>query len=531
MKRVVYLIVFAMAIQLGNAQNLNPSKNKIYRFNEVMRIDLTMNETYKEQLLDNNDLYSDEYLPATIRIRNSKLDTNITQSIGVRLRGNTSRNDDKKSIKISFTAYDGEKFYNHKKFNLKAENNDPSVMREYLSLHLYRNYGVPAARAHFAELYINNEYMGVYLNVEQIDDEFVDRRFEDNEAGNLYKCLNQNGNKPSLENNADLDDNSIYEIKTNRDINDRSRLKEFAAILNDPDAADFESELEQVFNVENYLMQLAIEALIGHWDSYTRLNNNYYLYEDTASMKVQFIPYDVDNTWGIDWGFVDWGTESVTEWVTLSNYTIPLAKNITGQSGYYERYCRHVVTVIENFFNEEYMFPVIDSVSKMLKPYVNEDTYYGIDKGYSYDDFVNSIDEAWGSHVYYGLKDYLSYRSGDALADLTSYSSFGQVGAIDPLDPITHYAEDDYRTGVSTMARANDLKIYPNPVTEGRIFIQTDTELSFDIIKLFDPIGREIGIQTQQTFQGVTEIKLDNHLLPGLYLLKVGDKAETIIIR
>jgi spore coat protein H len=418
-----YLFFTAVALPaILMAQNINPSQNKIFRFNEVMRIELTMSESDKTDLIDMVDVQSREYFHATAKIRNTKIDTTVISDVGVRLRGNTSRDKFKKSIKIDFKEFGGEKFYNNKKFNLKAETNDPSFLREYISYHIMRNYGVPAPRTHFVDLHINGEYMGLYLNFEQIDDEFVDRRFEDNEAGNLYKCL-----YPATLNDVnDISNNNVYIIKNNSSINDRTRLINFVSELSEASPSDFESRIDPIFNIDGYLKQLAIEALIGHWDGYTKNSNNYYLYEDTATMKIHFIPYDLDNTWGIDWGFLDYENDVAADWAGgLWTETI-LTDKVLAVPAYYEQFCRHIVTVAENFFNDAYMIPMFDSLQKLLDPYIAADQYYTYDNGFSSSDFNAAADEAWGNHVWYSLKEYLNLRRTKFLSDLSAYASYGQ---------------------------------------------------------------------------------------------------------
>ena len=64
----------------------------------------------------------------------------------------------------------------------------------------------------------------------------------------------------------------------NEDLDTRSELNHFVEILNNSTGANFKTEIEKVFNVDGFLRQMAVEALIGHWDGYSYLNNNYYLY-------------------------------------------------------------------------------------------------------------------------------------------------------------------------------------------------------------------------------------------------------------
>ena len=55
-------------------------------------------------------------------------------------------------------------------------------------LGFYQDIGMKSSRASHVTLYINNEYFGLYLSVEHIDDTFISKNF-DNDNGNLWKCI------------------------------------------------------------------------------------------------------------------------------------------------------------------------------------------------------------------------------------------------------------------------------------------------------------------------------------------------------
>jgi spore coat protein H len=187
MKNALFLVISLLFSASVFSQNVNPPKDEIYREDEVAVIRITMDPEDKAFLLDDANIWSDDYLSAAFQFKNSLIDTTLTFNVGIRLRGNTSRSQPKRSFKLKFKEFDGEKFYGYKKFNLKAVNNDPAMVRELLAMQTFRKANVPATRIHHSEVYINDEYMGIYLNVEQIDDEFAESRFGYDE-GNLYKC-------------------------------------------------------------------------------------------------------------------------------------------------------------------------------------------------------------------------------------------------------------------------------------------------------------------------------------------------------
>ena len=67
----------------------------------------------------------------------------------------------------------GRKFLGFEKLNLNANQNDPSLFRAAISWNILREMNLPSTRTSFAELYINDNFMGVYVVTEHIDEEFI----------------------------------------------------------------------------------------------------------------------------------------------------------------------------------------------------------------------------------------------------------------------------------------------------------------------------------------------------------------------
>lgn len=407
-----FCIVFAfLSCQFqAQAQDYNPSADIIYNPDVVASVYLTMSAADKKILTDSEDVQSDVYLPTKFRFVNGAIDTTLLIDCGVRLRGNTSRYSGKKSFKLDFKEFGGTKFFGYKKFNLKAEVNDPSLQRELMALRLYRVMNIPAARAHYTKLYLNNEYMGLYLNVEQIDDEFVDSRFND-DTGNLYKCAW--GSNLTADNN--VYDNALFELETNETINDRAKLQNFIQVLNNTPTNTLKTELEKILNVDNVIKYLALEVVLGHWDGYSYNKNNYYLYENPINNKIEIIPYDLDNTMGIDWIGRDWATRSVLDWHNHGEAR-PLMTRLLLVPEYKTRFIDVINQFIMQYFNENYLFPDFNKYQNLLRPYILQDTYYL--SSYSADSYSNSLDMQVAGHVPYGLKPYVRARVAAAKQEL-----------------------------------------------------------------------------------------------------------------
>ncbi|MBK8698649.1 MAG: CotH kinase family protein [Saprospiraceae bacterium] len=275
--------------------------------------------------------------------------------------------------------------------------------------------GVEAPRANHVAVYINNEYRGLYINVEHIDNDYFEARNTD-DTGQLFKCL-YGADFVYKGNNFSNYNKNVYSPENNQDAVDLSGLVSFISALDAKDDPDFRCELEAVFDVDSYLRILALEVLIGHWDNPVFNKNNTYFYDNPTTGKSQIIPYDLDNTYGIDWFGVDWASRNIYSWAPSSEPR-PLYGNLLSIPAYKQRYGYLIKKYIETFFNPGFMNTYIDAVKSRIAPYVVNDTYAGLDYGYTYADFLSSYDNGLGGHVKMGLKEYISKRSGSAFAQL-----------------------------------------------------------------------------------------------------------------
>lgn len=502
------LLCICLAVLLTvslKSQNINPGADRLFGNNEITTIELTMDTADVRHLLDDIDVESNTYYHAVLRIKNSQIDS-TRPDVGVRLRGNTSRYKEKKSIKIDFREWGGAKFENYKKLNLKAQTNDVSMTREMLSLYVYRSYNIPAARTFYCKLYINGEYKGLYVSIEQIDDEFVDRRYG-NEEGNLYKCRYG----ANLAYSGDVYNDYTYELKTNELINNRSKLEGFVNTLSTSTIASLPGNLEPVFEIETYLKQMAVESIVGHWDGYSYNQNNFYLYEDPTTAKIHYIPYDVDNTFGIDYVNQDWGTRNVKDW-SNDNLNIPLTQKVLAVDEYFESYCRHMLTVLRDVFNEEVLFPVLDNAMDKIKLAVNEDPLFSMDNGFTYNDYLNSYEYAWGNHLEYGVKQYIRTRSLEAASQLTGHS---------PYDISTHNL---------THVIDNSIMVFPNPVKEGAFFVKTNSKTGANDLHLYNYLGQTMAVDYFELGDGEYRLLFNEEPLPGVYILRIGKQHRKILV-
>ena len=91
------------------------------------------------------------------------------------------------SFKVDFNFFNfAQTFRGLKKLCLNNGFSDPTLIRETLGYEAFESMGLPTPRTAFVDLYVNDEHIGLYTQVEVIDKTFLRRHFS-NPNGNLYK--------------------------------------------------------------------------------------------------------------------------------------------------------------------------------------------------------------------------------------------------------------------------------------------------------------------------------------------------------
>lgn len=432
MKRlsVILLLIFGFICRSSvlTGQIKNPDPGFIYDDTSLPRIDITIQES------DLDALYSDPFSNIEYRAdfrftRNGTMEE--VKDVGIRLRGNTSRSKYKKAFKVSFNTFvPGRDFHNLEKLNLNAETNDPSMLRSKLSWELFRYLGVPACRVNHVLLYINSNFYGVYINTEHIDEKFIGSRFGNND-GNLYKCLwpadltfrGEDYNAYKFE----QDGRRAYELHTNVGWDDYRDIADLITDLKNAGISDFTEIMEPIINIQQYLKVMAVDIMIGNWDGYIGNQNNYYLYRDEETGRFEYIPYDLDNTFGIDWLNLDWTERSIYNWDRDER---PLYEKILSVDKYKAQFTNYIVS-LAGFMESAEFNDFMARIKEQIRPWVILDPFYPLDWGYSFGDFDQSLTVPYGGHVKYSIKDYISKRIASAEAESIHVDPFPVISYAD----------------------------------------------------------------------------------------------------
>lgn len=409
-KPCILLFFFLFLYTNVSTQAIIPEDGVVFNDKIVPRVDIKIHPDSLAELLAWENREADHEYPADFYWNDGTTKDTVLNT-GFRLRGNTSRSSTKKSFKIEFNHFGSKKFYGLSDLNLNGEHNDPSIIRSKLCWDIMKLAGLEAPRSNHIALYINNEYRGLYINVEHIDNDYLEDRGKDPD-GQLFKCFYGadfvfRGNNPN--NYA----RNVYEAQNNKDEPDYYTLMEFTRALDDVSNPDYRCNLEEKFDVDQYLKRLAIEILVGHWDNPVYNKNNAYLYHNPATKKYELLSYDIDNTYGIDWFNVNWAERNIYSWAHPSDPR-PIYNHLMKVPEYKIRFGYYIKKFVDDFFNPTFLNPYIDRIKDKISSYRANDFYASLDYGYTYSDFLLSYDKPLGSHVKAGLKEYIALRSTSA---------------------------------------------------------------------------------------------------------------------
>ena len=220
------------------------------------------------------------YFPCTVSI-----DGQAIRNVGVRKKGFLgSLSETRPALKLRFNKYVCEQhLLGLRSITLNNALQDPSYVRQGVAYRLFANANIPAPRCNFAHVTVNDRDLGLYVNVESINRQFLRRHYVD-VRGNLYEGVLSDFRTHWI---------NTFEAKTNRRTNNRVDLWNTAVALSVPDSSVLVEAAAHV-DVDQFLSYWAMEVLLRHSDGYSGFCNNFYIYHDPVSDKFQFLPWGVD---------------------------------------------------------------------------------------------------------------------------------------------------------------------------------------------------------------------------------------------
>lgn len=164
-----YIAIFILALCFTTL-NAQTSETNFYDVGHISEIKLTIKQGNFSSVLDSMKVYGSGMI-----VGDATIDGTPLKNVGIRYRGNSSYGFGNKRnpwhIKLNYINKSQE-YQGMSSIKLSNSLRDPSMVREVLGFEIARKYMV-APRCNYTKLYINNQYVGLYVSVESIDKEFI----------------------------------------------------------------------------------------------------------------------------------------------------------------------------------------------------------------------------------------------------------------------------------------------------------------------------------------------------------------------
>ena len=204
-------------------------------------------------------------------------------SVGLSYAGKSSLYAFKRSWQVYFK---NRKFRGHKEYRISSQKLDDSLVRTVLGFEIYNKHGVDAPKAEAISLYVNGDYLGVYVLIEPVNTDFFQNR--DIPVDEIYKAKFAN---------ADFTLDQMNRLSESFSV--QTENKDFASMLrlyqavNDIsiDSDQRKQLLESLLDVEQYLRYIAISVFINHQDGF---DNNFFLSRSLWDKRFRMTPWDLD---------------------------------------------------------------------------------------------------------------------------------------------------------------------------------------------------------------------------------------------
>lgn len=485
MKKLWFILMFS-CFWVAQAQNEGD-----YLYDAPMIHDVYFNFTqtgYFDSLLQNKPL--DKYMMCGVTIDGTQVD-----SVGIKMKGNSSFNGNgqKKSFKIDLNEYvAGKKYDGLKKFNLNNVFKDPSFLREKIALDFFREVGLPAPRSSYARVYLNGQYWGLYLLVEEINSKYLNLTFGEND-GNLYK------GDPKGDLQWFGNDTLLYQTKYEWEemgANGWADLMRFIQVINQTPAASFKDSLDAYMDVPGFLKYWAGMNLFVNLDSYTGSGHNFYLYHNAQPNQMKWIAWDVNESFG---NFkMNFTTQQLKN---LSTFYAGTGRPLTEKMVQNAVYKQALADVMCDFMRDHWNVAKLQAKADSIHAAIQADVFADTKKTYTNTQFTQNLTTDLntpgpnGGMMIFGIKPFIQARYDFLTQELASWGCAA--------------------VGINAPLPSPDVRIYPNP-SQGSFTIENLPD-AVATLTLTDFTGK---ILLQQSIHNNENIHCE-HLSTGLYGLRI----------
>ena len=304
---------------------------------------------------------------------NVTIDGELVRQVGIRSRGKGSRSGTKPGLKIDMNKYvAGQEFRGRKSIQVLNSIQDASLLRDFLAYSVYEAAGIAAPQIAHSKMFVNGDYVGLYVLEESVDKKFLSTRIGE-DGGTLYKYDYTVPYTLTYRSDAVADYvPNPFKPETNENSFDAG-LADFIKAINQTPASTFTQTISAYIDPQKVLTYMAVENAIAEYDGFVGQFglNNFYLYQLAGTKKFMLIPWDKD------------GSFYAADWPILQRLDAnELTKRLIADPALKSYYLSQVKAIATSFVTSAFLSTKVDQIYPVfkdaafadpLKPYSNAD--------------------------------------------------------------------------------------------------------------------------------------------------------------
>jgi len=276
---------------------------------------------------------------------------------------------------------DNDNLYGRSQIKLRSDSNEATYLRTKIATDIHNYLELPSIASNYATLYINDEYMGLYILMDSYKLSWVEYEYGEKNTKYLYKC----------DGSAFLTLNTLHNcINENDNVKDKYK-KKWVELITTIDKANSAADIEEIFDIDQFLIEIAIEYLLGSYDHFLQTGRNYYMFKpplqkSTKKNKInviskwKYLLHDFDHEFGQDMDMIyrDYIFEDLPDLTGKYDYPKYSFSNSTKYNHLINililknprRFDKILKDVVTRVFNPAILFPRIDKLKNFIRPYV-----------------------------------------------------------------------------------------------------------------------------------------------------------------
>ncbi|GAB4244190.1 MAG: hypothetical protein Kow0027_03830 [Saprospiraceae bacterium] len=348
--------------------------------------------------LDSLRLNGDDFLEGTIEAHGFKFD-------GAGVQYTASRAFSPGSLRNGLTIKLNNKIrvanlQGHRSLYLSPALRDPSMVREVLGYEIARTY-MPAPKANYVKVYINDSYYGLFVNVEGVDERpFLRRNFDNSRAAVFIAKKNltdqapegcRNGIYGALEYEASTDCYEYnFELRNNAN---PERLLQLAKTLEEEPA-----KAGQFLDLDKTLWWLAFNNLTVNLNSYLGKHSTHYALCEDKEGKLAPVPMDLNLAFGSYKNTGEGSDLRTRQLISLDpmlhadNPYKPLLSKLLASENNRKIYLAHYRTIFNDWFKSGKYEARARELQQLIRPALKADQNWA----YTLEDFDESLEKTIG---------------------------------------------------------------------------------------------------------------------------------------